>query len=323
MRQRRTLTVTAAAGIAVSTALSACSAGGDADDTYRVVAFTAGYGTPVGKSTLDEFVERGQELGWDVTLHTSDFDYDVINTDVTSSITQGVDAVVAGFPDSRQIAPLVNAANEQDVPIFSIDGGVEPNDDFVSDVTVSQEQIAELTVEMLGESMGGLEGKEVMVIGHDPHIGIMTRSDMAYDLLTEAGATITPDEVRQVLNPGTSHEEALEFVTDHLQADPDGLDGIWTGWDHAAVGAVQAVTEAGREDIPVTGVDAIGMALDEIEQDGAFNATVVQDWPMILDVLIEQLQSHADTGELPSEHFIETDVTLVTSENAADIEPTD
>ncbi|WP_165367373.1 sugar ABC transporter substrate-binding protein, partial [Phytoactinopolyspora endophytica] len=177
MRQRRTPAIALVTCIAAAAALSACSA--DDDDTFRVVAFTAGYGTPVGKYTLDAFVERGEELGWDVTLHTSDFDYDVINTDVVNSITQGTDAVLAGFPDPRQITPLVNAAEDADVPIFSIDGGVEPNEDFVVDVTTSQQQIAELTVDTIGEAVGGLEGKEVMVIGHDPHIGIMTRSGMA------------------------------------------------------------------------------------------------------------------------------------------------
>jgi ABC-type sugar transport system substrate-binding protein len=155
MRQRRTSAVTFVSGITIATVLSACTAGDD--DTFRVVAFTAGYGTPVGKYTLDAFVERGEELGWDVTLHTSDFDYDVINTDVVSSITQGADAVVAGFPDPRQIAPLVTAADEADVPIFSIDGGVEPNHDLLGALTTSHQQIAELTVRALEGALGGLD----------------------------------------------------------------------------------------------------------------------------------------------------------------------
>ncbi len=125
-----------------------------------------------------------------------------------------------------------------------------------------------------------------------------------------------------MLSPGTSQEEALQFVTDYLQANPDGLDAIWTGWDHAAVGAAQAVTEAGREDIVVTGVDAVGIALNEIEKDGPFHATVVQDWPGILDIVVGQLEHYADTSELPEENFIESDVTLVTIDNVADIEPT-
>ena len=34
-------------------------------------------------------------------------------------------------------------------------------------------------------------------------------------------------------------------MADYLTANPDGLDGVWVGWDDAALGAAQAITEAG------------------------------------------------------------------------------
>lgn len=325
--RNRMLAVT---GLVVASALglAGCAgadggAGAAGGDTFKVAAFTAGYGTPVGKSTLDAFVERGEELGWEVTLYTSNFDYDKINTDVQSAITQGVDAILAGFPDPRQIGPIVTAAKDADIPIFSIDGGVEPNENFVVDVTTKQQMIADLTVGALEETMGGLEGKDVMVIGHDPHVGIMTRSGMAEELLIEGGANIAGGNIRQVLNPGTSQEEALKFVTDYLQANPDGLDGVWVGWDHAAVGAVQAINEAGRDDIFVSGVDAVGIALAEIKKNGPFYATVIQPWPEVLDMVLDDLSAYAESGELPSENFIETDVILVDRDNVDEVEPTD
>lgn len=297
--------------------------GGGDDDTFKVAAFTAGYGTPVGKATLDAFVEKGRELGWDVTLYTSDFDYDKINTDVQSAITQGVDAVLAGFPDPRQISPIVSAADSAGIPIFSIDGGVEANDDFVLDVTTDQQEIADLTVGALDQALGGLKGKDIMVIGHDPHVGIMTRSNMAKDLLTQAGANIAGGEIKQVLSPGTSQEEALKFVTDYLQANPDGLDAVWCGWDHAAVGAAQAIREAGRTDIYVTGVDAVGIALDAIKQNGPFYATVVQPWPDVLQQVFDAMTAYAKDKTLPAENFVEVGVTLVDRSNVDSIEPTD
>ena len=327
MRKRMAAHVGMALALASAMALTGCSGSaseaGGSEDTFKVAAFTAGYGTPGGKSTLDDFVEKGEALGWDVTLYTSEFDYDKINSDVNSAITQGVDAVLAGFPDPRQVSPLVNAAKNANIPIFSIDGGVEPNDDFVVDVTFQQQQLADLTVGALEEAMGGLSGKNVMVIGHDPHIGIMTRSHIAEELLKAGGANIAGGEIKQVLNPGTSQEEALKFVTDYLQANPEGLDGVWVGWDHAAIGAVQAINEAGRTDIAVTGVDAVGIALAEIKKNGPFTATVVQDWPKVLDLVVEDMTAYAESGAKPAENFVETDVTLVDSTNVDDTEPTD
>jgi ABC-type sugar transport system substrate-binding protein len=327
MRKRMAAHVGMALALASAMALTGCSGSaseaGGSEDTFKVAAFTAGYGTPGGKSTLDDFVEKGEALGWDVTLYTSEFDYDKINTDVTSAVTQGVDAILAGFPDPRQISPLVNAAKDANIPIFSIDGGVQPNEDFVVDVTSNQQQIADLTVGALEKAMGGLAGKNVMVIGHDPHVGIMTRSHIAEELLKAGGANIAGGEIKQVLNPGTSQEEALKFVTDYLQANPQGLDGVWVGWDHAALGATQAINEAGREDIFVTGVDAVGIALAEIKKNGPFAATVVQDWPKVLDLVVDDMEAYAESGAKPAGNFVETDVTLVDSTNVNDTEPTD
>lgn len=306
-------------------ALSGCAGdgGGNTDDgePLRVAAFTAGYGTAVGKLTLDYFVEQGEEHGWDVTLYTSDFDYDRINSDMQSAITQGQDVILAGFPDPRQISPLVTAAEDADIPIFSIDGGVEPNDDFVVDVTSDQDHLADLSVGALEEAMDGLEDKNVMVIGHDPHIGIMSRSNLALEMLEEAGANIAGGEMRQVLNPGTSQEEALNFVQDFLQANPEGLDGVWVGWDHAALGATQAINEEGRDDIYVTGVDALGIAVEEIRKDGPFYATVEQDWISVTDVVIEEIENYRENGSLPEDNFIEIEGELVDRNNADDFTP--
>lgn len=321
---RTSLKITAGLAVAGMLALTGCSgdAGAGGGDSFKVAAFTAGYGTPAGKESLDELVEKGKEKGWDITLYTSDFDYDKINTDVQSAITQGADVIVAGFPDPRQIAPLVNAAEGADIPIFSIDGGVEPNDDFVQDITFDQQQIADLGLGALDEAMGGLDGKDVMVIGHDPHVGIMTRSNIAVDELAAAGANLAGGEMKQVLNPGTSQEETLKFVTDFLQANPEGLDGIWTGWDHAALGAVQAINESGQDDIYVTGVDALGAAAAEIEKEGPFYASVLQNWSKVVDMTVDSVEAFRADGTLPEEDFVEVEAELIDRSNVADYEPT-
>lgn len=321
---RTPLKITAGLAVAGMLALTGCSgdAGAGGDETFKVAAFTAGYGTPAGKESLDELVEKGKEKGWDVTLYTSDFDYDKINTDMQSAITQGADVIVAGFPDPRQIAPLVNAAETSEIPIFSIDGGVEPNEDFVQDITFDQQQIADLGLDALDEAMGGLEGKDVMVIGHDPHVGIMTRSNIAVEELEAAGANLAGGEMKQVLNPGTSQEETLKFVTDYLQANPEGLDGIWTGWDHAALGAVQAIGESGQDEIYVTGVDALGAAAAEIEKDGPFYASVLQDWSTVVDMTVDSVEAYRADGTLPAEDFVEVEPELIDRSNVSDYEPT-
>lgn len=321
--------VVALAGCSVTTGSSSSTStegktdGLGDDGVFKVAAFTAGYATPGGKLTLDAFVEEGNaQENWEVTLYTSAFDYDKINSDVQTAIQQGADAILAGFPDPRQIAPLVQAAQEANIPIFSIDGGVEPNDDFVVDITFNQDQLADLTVGALEEAMGGLEGKNVMVIGHDPHIGIQTRSNLALDKLEAAGAIIAGGGMKQALDPGTGRTEALNFVTDYLQANPEGLDGVWVGWDDAALGAARAITEAGRDDIFVTGVDALGETAVEIAKGGPMYASVAQDWIKVVDETIALMNDYRDSATLPEENFIPLDGELIDRSNVATYEPT-
>lgn len=292
------------------------------DGVFTVAAFTAGYGTPAGKLAMDDFVEKAKDKGWKVTLYTSAFDYDKLNSDVSAAVAQGADAIMAGFPDPRQIAPIVQAAKDADIPIFSIDGGVEANPDFVLDITFGQQAMADGTIDALSDAMGGLDGKNVMVIGHDPHVGIHARSNMAVDELEEAGATIAGGEMKLVLDPGTSRTESLDFVTDYLQAHPDGLDGVWAGWDDAALGAVQAIEEAGRDDISVTGVDALAQTVDKIREGSPMYATASQDWISVVDEEIAALEAYATGAELPAENFVEEEPFIVTPENADDFEPT-
>ncbi|MGO1770443.1 MAG: sugar ABC transporter substrate-binding protein [Microbacterium sp.] len=293
------------------------------DGVFTVAAFTAGYAVPGGKLTLDDFVEKGNERDdWKVTLYTSAFDYDKLNADVQTAITQGADAILAGFPDPRQIAPIVRAADEAGIPIFSIDGGVEPNDDFVLDITFAQQQLADITLDGLEEAMGGLEGKDVMVIGHDPHVGIQKRSSLAVEALEDAGANIAGGGMKQALDPGTGRTEALNFVTDYLQAHPDGLDGVWAGWDDAALGAVQAIEEAGRDDIHVTGVDALAETAEKITEGSPMHGSAAQDWITVVDQMIDAMEEYRTSAALPDDNFVEVDATLIDPSNVDDFEPT-
>ncbi|MGO1412421.1 sugar ABC transporter substrate-binding protein [Microbacterium sp. JB110] len=324
------LAAVALAGCSVDTGMGGGGSSSDSDKTdglgddgtFTVAAFTAGYGTPAGKLAMDDFVEKAEADGWDVTLYTSAFDYDKLNSDVQAAIAQGADAVMAGFPDPRQIAPIVQSAQDADIPIFSIDGGVEANPDFVVDETFGQQAMADQTLAALGDAMGGIEGKNVMVIGHDPHVGIHTRSTMAVEALEQEGATVVGGEMKQVLDPGTSRTEALNFVTDYLQANPDGLDGVWAGWDDAALGAVQAIEESGQDDVHVTGVDALAQTVEKIREGSPMYATASQDWISVVDDLIGYLSDYADSAALPEETFVELEPEIIDPSNADDFEPT-
>ena len=320
----------AAVAAAATLMLAGCSGssggGGDAsdgsDEPFKVIAFTSGNQTPIGAWWVKAVEAQADELGWDLTMIQGDFDFQKMNPAVESAIGQGADVILDGYTDVASIGSIISAAKDAGIPIFAMDSGTEPTDAFAINITTDQQGIVDSTLGAFDEALDGLEGKTIMVIGHDPHAGIRMRSGLAADDLVAAGATLAGGEIQQVVSPATGRTEALALVADYLTANPDGLDGVWVGWDDAALGAAQAVTEAGAT-AKVTGVDATSEAIAGIEAQGAFLATVEQPWPSILDSLLEHVLAYQEDGTMPDSNFEAVGTTLVTIDNASTITPSD
>ncbi|WP_417564674.1 sugar ABC transporter substrate-binding protein [Microbacterium sp.] len=316
------LAVAAAAALAL-TGCSTASPGGGDDGTFKVVAFTSGNQTPVGAWWVKAVKQKASELGWDLTMVQGDFDFQKMNPAVESAIGQGADVVFDGYTDVQSIGSIVTAAQDAEVPIFAIDSGTEPNDAFALNVTTDQQGIADQTLGALKNALGGsFEGKNVMVIGHDPHPGIRKRAQLAYDALKADGANIAGGAIQKVTNPATGREEALKLVQDYLSAHPNGLDAVWVGWDDAALGAAQAITEAGSS-AKVTGSDALAETVAAIQSGGPFVATSLQPWPDVLDKVVAQIEAFRKDGTLPSSNYEGVASTLVDKSNAGEITPSD
>ncbi|MFC6355134.1 sugar ABC transporter substrate-binding protein [Luethyella okanaganae] len=322
---RTKFTVFAAIAVTAALSLAGCSGsggGGDAAKPFKVIAFTSGNQTPVGAWWVKAVTQKADELGWDLTMIQGDFDFQKMNPAVESAIGQGADAILDGYTDVASIGSIVTAAKDADIPIFAMDSATKESDAFAINITANQQQIADSTVNALDKAVGGLKGKSVMVIGHDPHPGIRERASLAEKAFTAAGATIAGGDIQKVKSPATGRTEALALVADYLTAHPNGLDAVWVGWDDAALGAAKALTEAGSS-AKVTGVDATSEAIAQIEAGGNFLATVEQPWPSILDSLVGHMTAFHKDGTLPKTKFEAVDTTLVDASNAATITPSD
>ncbi|WP_375386395.1 sugar ABC transporter substrate-binding protein [uncultured Microbacterium sp.] len=328
---RTNFKIAAAVAVAAALALTGCSSGGSGsggssggtgDEPFKVIAFTSGNQTPVGAWWVKAVTAKAAELGWDLTMIQGDFDFQKMNPAVESAIGQGADVILDGYTDVSSIGSIVSAAKDADIPIFSMDAGTEATDAFVTNITTNQQQIVDKTVDAIDTSIGSLKGKTVMVIGHDPHAGIRLRSALAVKAFEAAGATVVGGAPQQVTNPATGRTEALNFVSDYLSANPDGLDAVWAGWDDAALGAAQGLSEGGSS-APVTGVDALAETLASIEAGGNMLGTIDQPWPKVLDMLVTDVQAYQKDGAMPAENFVAVDVTLVNKDNAAQTTPSD
>ncbi|GAA4736082.1 sugar ABC transporter substrate-binding protein [Isoptericola chiayiensis] len=75
-----------------------------------------------------------------------------------------------------------------------------------------------------------------------------------------------------------SRAEALDVTKTLLTKHGEDVKGIWAANDDMALGALEALEQAGRTDVAVVGIDAVPDALTAIE-DGTMTATVSSDGP--------------------------------------------
>lgn len=296
--------------------------GGSSGKPFKVIAFTSGNQTPIGAWWVKAVEKKAKDLGWDLNMIQGDFDFQKMNPEVESAIGQGADAVFDGYTDVASIGSIVSAAKDADIPIFAMDSATAPSDAFAVNITTDQQGIVDGTLKVLDKSLGGLKGKNVMVIGHDPHPGIRKRASLAEKDLKAAGANIAGGAIQKVKSPATGRTEALSLVSDYLTAHPNGLDAVWVGWDDAALGAAQAITEAGSK-AKVTGSDATSEAIAQIENGDTFVATANQPWPSVLDTVIKDMVTYQKTHKLPAKNYQAVPTTIVDKSNAASITPSD
>lgn len=271
------------------------AAAGVGDEPATVAVVTPYIANAATKEVVDLFAAEGRERGWTVPVTDTAGDFDRLNSAIQDAVTQDVDAIVLGMGDPTQISRGLAAASEAGIPVFSIDGGMAEG--ITALVTSDNTELGATSAEQLVELTGG-EGP-VLMFTHDPHPGVRARAEAAAAVFEEAGVEVM--DARHVEVPGPV-ENARSTMQDLLTANPDegAIRGVWAGWDEPALGVTQAIEAAGRDGIPVVGVDGQDFALAEIEKDGPFEATVAQDWEGIAAQTAE-LVEQVLAGEEPEQ----------------------
>ena len=87
---------------------------------------------------------------------------------------------------------------------------------------------------------------------------------------------VTPD----VSDGGIADSRAKMEAILAANPEPGSISAVWAAWDQPALGALQAIEGAGRENegIVITGIDANPQARDAIAQGGNFEASIAQDF---------------------------------------------
>ena len=282
-------------------------------DTVTVI--TPYLSQPGTQAYVEGFEAAAAEKGWDVNVIDTAGDVAAVISRLEDSVTQNVDAIVINV-DPAQVNVGLLAAQEAGIPVVGMDAGSDPL--IAANVTSNGYAMAAETSVYVANRIGG-EGKVVMFV-FDAFPPVQIRGVVADAIFgnfadIEVLDRVTPD----VSDGGIADSRAQMEAILAANPEPGSIAAVWAAWDQPALGALQAIEDAGRgsEGIVITGIDANPQARDAISAGGNFEASIAQDFAGIgstaADVVARLL-----AGETLRESVIYVPTQLVTSANAAE-----
>lgn len=278
----------------------------------RVAVITPYLAQPGTQFYVDAFQEVAGENEWDVNVIDTAGDVAAVISRMEDMVTQNVDAIVINVDPSQVEAGLQSAA-DAGIPVFGMDAGT--HELLETNVTSNGYAMAAETAAYVADRIGG-EGRVVMFT-YDPFPPVRARGVVADAVFAdhpdiEIVDRITPDVSDGGIADSRAQMEAM------LTANPEegSIDAVWAAWDQPALGALQAIEDAGRaeEGIVIVGMDANPQARSAIAEGGNFEASMAQDFAGIGRRTAEAVATVL-SGEEVARKVIYVPTTLVTQEN--------
>ena len=265
-------TIRTAAAAALLLALLGCSRA--TDDGGIVVGFSqigaeSSWRAAETASIRSEAVKRGVELRfWDAQGNQAQ----QIKA-LRGAVTMGVDAVILAPKVETGWGPVLREVKAAGIPVVLVDRGVEVDDPELYATLIASDFVEEgrMAARWLAERTGG-KARIAELEGTPGSAPAIDRGRGFREVIDEhPGMEIVKSQTGDfALAKGKEVMEAF------LKADPEGLDAVYAHNDDMAIGAIQAIEDAGLEpgeDLLVISIDAVGDAFDAMIE-GKLNATV-------------------------------------------------
>ena len=199
-------------------------------------------------------------------------------SDVEDLIQKRVDCLLINPTDSAGIATVVKKANKAGIPVFAIDRGIDVGTGAKVVAQIASDNVfgGRLQARFLAKTLGG-NGNVVELEGIPGASAAIDRKSGFEDELAKVAPGI---KIIASQEAGFDQAKGLQVMQNILQANPGKIDAVVAANDSMALGAIQAIQQAGAKRpnggrIIVVGFDAIDQALEQIRK-GTMDATIAQ-----------------------------------------------
>ena len=296
-----------AAGFAALGAGSALAAG------EKIAVITPYLSQPGTQFYVEAFEARAKELGWEVNVIDTQGDVAAVISRIEDVVAQGVNGIVINV-DPSQIGAGLDAAAAANIPVVGMDAGADAR--IKANVTSNGYEMAAVTSVYIANRIGGAGGVVMFTFDAFPPVQVRgVIADAVFKNFPDIKVLdrITPD----VSDGGIADSRAKMEALLAANPEPGSIKAVWAAWDQPALGALQAIEAAGRqnEGIVITGIDANPQARDAIAAGGNFEASVAQDFTGIGATAADTM-ARVLGGEVLKAKVIYVPTKLVTSVNA-------
>ena len=307
MKLTRRLTLAAFAGaLSLGVAMPAFAA-----DLIAII--TPSHDNPFFKAEAVGAEAKAKELGYETLVLVHDDDANKQSQLIDTAIGRGAKAIILDNAGSEASIAAVQKAKDAGVPSFLIDREINATGVAVSQIVSNNYQGAQLGAEEFVRLMGE-KGNYVELLGREADLNAGIRSKGYHDIIDEY-----PD-MKMVAQQSAnwSQTEGYSKMETILQANPD-IQGVISGNDTMAMGAIAALQAAGRKDVIVVGFDGSNDVRDSITS-GGIKATVLQPAYAQAQMAVEQADTYIKTGKGPAEEKQLMDCVLINADNATKLE---
>ncbi len=274
----------------------------------------------------ENLAEYFEEIGYGYTIVDGKNDQSTQTEQINTFLQQGVDVLVINPVQTTSAQTIVDTVREYNIPIVFInrEPDVEVLDSYAdmccyvgADARQSGTYQGEIILETPtgGDVNGDGVVTYIMCMGDPENVDAQYRTEYSVGALTDAGVSVNClyeylDNWDQTL--------AQQDVANALAQYGDDIEVCFCNNDSMALGALQAITAAGRvvgEDIYLVGVDALDEAVQNVA-DGLMTGTVLNDDVGQATAAVESTQGFVNGDSVAQ--YTTVDYVKVTSDIAAD-----
>lgn len=245
----------------------------------------------------------------EVTAFDGQFDPQIEVRAISNCIAQGFDAIITCPSDISAVVPSLMEAKEAGIIIgmFSADLG----DDFKMyrdffcgvDDNSAGETAAKAFMDAFPDGLkiveiGGQAGTDAQIKRHDGFNAVVEGTNIEVIDYQACNAWSTSD--------------AMTIMEDFIVKYGSDIGGVFCHWDNGATGCIEALKNAGLEDVYIVAIDGCRGGFDQVKA-GVQNVCISQSFSNMAIKSLECVRAIADGQPCEAENFIPLDV--VTAEN--------